>query len=269
MTEPAPPPPDRQLRLIVEYDGGALGGWQRQDNAPTVQGHLEVAAAQILQHPVTISGASRTDAGVHAIGQVACLRTPRAIALHGLRRGLNSQLPKAIAVTDVREVAADFHPRFSATGKHYRYMLLARPDRSPRWEGWAWHHGRPLDRAAMATAAAAFAGEHDFSGFRSAHCVSRTTIRRIDEIAVSAPSPELIAIDVRGNAFLHNMVRIIAGTLVEVGLGRLAADALPAIIASGDRTRAGPTAPPYGLTLVEVRYDGTRPRPGPRPRADV
>lgn len=259
MTE-APP---RQLRLIVEYDGADLGGWQRQDNAPTVQGHLEEAAARILQHPVTVTGASRTDAGVHAVGQVASLRTHRPIAAHGLRRGLNSLLPPAIAVTDVREVDDDFHPRFSATGKAYRYLVLARPDRAPRWARWAWHRPQPLDAAAMAAAAAAFVGEHDFKGFRATSCTARTTVRRIDRVTVTSPEPALLALDVSGNAFLHNMVRIIAGTLVEVGRGRLDPASMAAVIASGDRTQAGPTAPAHGLTLVEVRYDGARPRPRP------
>ena len=261
MTSPAV---DRQLRLTLEYEGTDLAGWQRQDNAPTVQGHLEVALADILQHPVRVTGASRTDAGVHALGQIACVRTFRAITLHGLRRGLNGRLPRSIAVTDVADSADDFHPRFSATGKHYRYLVLARPDRAPRWEPWAWHRGQPLDRAAMTAAAAAFVGEHDFRGFRSIKCVARTTTRRVDAVELSNPAPELLAVDVRGNAFLHNMVRIVAGTLVDVGLGRIDPTAMPAIIASGDRTRAGPTAPPHGLTLVAVFYDGSRPyRPTP------
>lgn len=258
----------RQLRLVVEYDGTDLGGWQRQANAPTVQGHLEAALTQVLQHPAAVSGASRTDAGVHALGQVATVRTERTIPPHGVRRGLNGLLPRSISVTEVTEVPADFHPRFSATGKHYRYLLLARPDRSPRWDTYAWHAPRPLDRAAMAAAGAAFLGEHDFRGFRSVKCTSRTTIRRLDAVELSNPAPELLAIDVRGNAFLHNMVRIIAGTLVDVGLGRIAPGDLPSIIASGDRSRAGPTAPPHGLTLVAVRYDGTRVAP-PRTTAAV
>ena len=230
-----------------------------------MQGHLEDACARVLQHDVRVTGASRTDAGVHALGQVATLTTARPIAPYNLRRALNSLLPRTIAVTDVDEVPADFHPRFSATGKHYRYLVLARPDRAPRWEGWAWHRPQPLDRAAMAAAAAAFLGEHDFRGFRTTSCTARTTIRRIDAIDLSSPAPELLAIDVRGNAFLHNMVRIITGTLVDVGLGRIAAADLPAIIASGERARAGPTAPAHGLTLVAVRYDGARPVRSPGP----
>src|SRR4051795_5011887 len=119
----------RHIRLVVEYDGTGLCGWQRQENGPTVQGHIEAALQRLLQHEVVVAGASRTDAGVHARGQVATFRTERPIALHGIRRGLNSLLPDAIAIRDASEVAADFHPRFSATGKLYRYTLLARPDR--------------------------------------------------------------------------------------------------------------------------------------------
>jgi tRNA pseudouridine38-40 synthase len=124
--------PVRHIRLVVEYDGTALCGWQRQANGPTVQGHLETALAQLLAHEVPVVGASRTDAGVHARGQVASFRTERAIPLHGIRRGLNSLLPAAIAVVDASEVGDDFHPRFSATGKHYRYLLYLRSERSPR-----------------------------------------------------------------------------------------------------------------------------------------
>jgi tRNA pseudouridine38-40 synthase len=251
-------PAARQIRLVVEYDGAGLGGWQRQDNAPTVQGHLEAALAKLLGHAAAVTGASRTDAGVHALGQVASFRTARPIPLHGIRRGLNSLLPPAIAVVETEEAEAGFHPRFSATGKHYRYLILARRDRSPRWGAWAWHRRTALDVDAMRAAAAAFAGERDFAALRAAGCTARTTVRRIDEVALSAPEPGLLAIDVRGNAFLRNMVRIIAGTLVDVGEGRLAAAQIPEILASRDRVRAGQTAPAHGLTLVTVRYDGRR-----------
>src|SRR5512140_3177448 len=123
----------RHIRLVVEYDGTGLCGWQRQANGPTVQGHLEAALGKLLAHEVAVVGASRTDAGVHARGQVASFRTERAIPLHGIRRGLNSLLPETIAIVDASLAAPDFHPRFSATGKHYRYLLYTRPDRSPRW----------------------------------------------------------------------------------------------------------------------------------------
>ena len=248
----------RQVRLTVEYDGTGLGGWQRQTNAPTVQGHLEAALSRLLDTPTTVAGASRTDAGVHALGQVASFRTDRTTPLHGIRRGLNSLLPPAIAITEAAEAEPAFHPRFSATGKHYRYLLLTRADRSPRWARWAWHRPRPLDVAAMEAAAAVLLGEHDFAAFRAAGCTARTTRRRIDSIALTRPEPALLALDVRGNAFLRNMVRIIAGTLVDVGEGRLTPAEVREILESLDRTRGGQTAPAHGLTLVEVRYDGTR-----------
>jgi tRNA pseudouridine38-40 synthase len=254
----------RHIRLVVEYDGTSLCGWQRQDNGPTVQGALEAALAKLLTHEVTVAGASRTDAGVHARGQVASFRTERAIPVHGIRRGLNSLLPDAIAIREATEVGDDFHPRFSATGKHYRYVILTRPDRSPRWRDRAWHLPDPLAVEAMRAGAAALVGEHDFAAFRAAGCTAKTTTRRIDGIELTHPDPELLTIEVRGNAFLRNMVRIVVGTLVEVGSGRRTESQVAEILASRDRTRAGTTAPAHGLELIEVRYDGRRPLP---PRA--
>ncbi len=256
----------RHIRLVVEYDGGSLCGWQRQDNGPTVQGHLETALASILQHDVVVTGASRTDAGVHARGQVASFRTDRAIPLHGIRRGLNSLLPDTIAVSDAREAPDDFHPRFSATGKHYRYTIFVRPARSPRWRDRAWHLVE-LDLDAMREGAAWLLGEHDFAAFRAAGCTARTTVRRIDAIDIVAaadpedPTGQVVTIDVRGNAFLRMMVRIIVGTLADVGSGRWPPSQVAEILAAKDRTKGGKTAPAHGLELVSVRYDGTRPAP--------
>lgn len=253
----------RHIRLVVEYDGTDLCGWQRQDNGPTVQGHLEAALAQLLQHPVLVGGASRTDAGVHARGQVASFRTERNIPVHGVRRALNSMLPRGIAVVEVTEVAGDFHPRFSATGKHYRYLLLTRAERSPRWRDRAWHHPGRLDPAAMLAASRALIGEHDFAAFRAAGCTAKRTVRRVEAIDIDRlpGEPDLLAIDVYGNAFLRNMVRIIVGTLVEVGEGRRSVEQVAEILAGKDRTKAGITAPPQGLELVSIRYDGRRPAP--------
>jgi tRNA pseudouridine38-40 synthase len=243
----------RHIRLVVEYDGTDLSGWQRQDNAPTVQQHLEEALARLLTHEVTVVGASRTDAGVHARGQVASFRTDRAIPLHGIRRGLNSLLPPTIAVRDAAEVDDGFHARFSASGKHYRYTILARPDRSPRWRDRAWHVPERLALPAMIEASRALLGEHDFSAFRAAGCTAKTTSRRLDAIGVTRRE-ELVWVDVQGNAFLRNMVRIIAGTLAEVGTGARPPGQVAEILASKDRTRAGITAPAHGLELWEVRY---------------
>jgi tRNA pseudouridine38-40 synthase len=251
----------RHIRLVVEYDGTQLHGWQRQHGVPSVQQHLEDALARLLQHETRVVGASRTDAGVHARGQVASFRTDRPIPLHGIRRGLNSMLPDAIAVRDAAEVPEDFHPRFSATGKHYRYTILTSRDRSPRWRDRAWHHPEPLTVSAMHDGARALIGEHDFSAFRAAGCTAKTTMRRVDSITFTRMHPHLVEVDIRGNAFLRQMVRIIVGTLVEVGSGTWMPAQVAEILASRDRTKAGRTAPAHGLELIEVRYDGSRPRP--------
>jgi tRNA pseudouridine38-40 synthase len=251
----------RHIRLVVEYDGSQLHGWQRQHNAPTVQQHLEEALGKLLTHETQVAGASRTDAGVHARGQVASFRTEREIPLHGIRRGLNSLLPDAIAVRDAREVPEEFHPRFSATGKHYQYTLLTRAERSPRFRDRAWHHPEPLNVHAMEEAARALVGEHDFCAFRAAGCTAKTTIRRVDSIALTRTLPHVLEVDIRGNAFLRQMVRIIVGTLTEVGTGKRRAAQVAEILASRDRTQAGITAPAHGLELLEVRYDGVRAAP--------
>jgi tRNA pseudouridine38-40 synthase len=248
----------RNIRLVVEYDGTGLHGWQRQLNGATVQQHLEEGLAQLLTHEVKVVGASRTDAGVHARGQVALFRTERTIPLHGVRRGLNSKLPPQIAVREASEVDDAFHPRFSATSKHYRYTLLTRADRSPLWRDRAWHFSDPIDLEAMRTGAAHLIGQHDFAAFRASGCAAKTTTRRVDEITITA-TPELLTVDVRGNAFLRNMVRIIVGTLAEVGTGDRPPSQVAEILASHERTLAGLTAPPQGLELMEVRYDGPRP----------
>jgi tRNA pseudouridine38-40 synthase len=175
-------------------------------------------------------------------------------------------LPPAIAIAEASEAADDFHPRFSATGKHYRYLLFTRAERDPRWRDRAWHHPERIDRDAMRAAAAALIGEHDFAAFRAAGCTAKRTVRRIDQIEISELAGDLagpscvLAVDVRGNAFLRNMVRIVVGTLVEVGAARRPIEQVAEILASGDRTRAGITAPAHGLELVSVSYDGRKMR---------
>jgi tRNA pseudouridine38-40 synthase len=251
----------RTIRLVVEYDGTGLGGWQRQDNAPTVQQHLEEALAQMIGAEVPVVGASRTDAGVHALGQVACFRTTTTIPTEGFRLGLTRHLPDGIAVVAADEVPADFHPRFSATGKRYRYSVFTRSARSPLLARTSWHRSVALDLAAMRAAVPHIVGERDFSAFRAAGCAARTPLRRIDSIEVSEPSPHRVDIEVRGNAFLRNMVRILVGTLMQVAEGRMPPEQVAEILASGDRVQAGQTAPAHGLCLVEVFYGA----PGPRP----
>ncbi len=243
------------MRLVLEYDGTGLCGWQRQDNGPTVQARLEDALARMTGAPTPVVGASRTDAGVHALGQVASFETSTSIPCDGFRMGLNSILPPAIAVVAADEAPPGFHPRFSATGKHYRYTVLTRSSRSPLLRNRAWHRpGLVLDLGAMRETASYLVGERDFSALRAAGCTARTTVRRLDEIAISEPEPHRLELDVRGNAFLRNMVRILVGTLVEVGEGRFTPGQVVEIVKSGDRTRAGQTAPAQGLCLVEVLY---------------
>jgi tRNA pseudouridine38-40 synthase len=245
----------RTIKLVVEYDGTGLCGWQRQDNGPTVQQHLEEVLAQMTGGPAPVVGASRTDAGVHALGQVVSFRTEATIPLDGFRLGMNSLLPPAIAVVSAEEVAADFHARFSARGKCYRYALWTRSSRAPLIRHQVWHKGgATLDLAAMREAAGALPGERDWSAFRAAGCTAKTAVRRIDSVEVSQPDAHRFEIEVRGNAFLRNMVRILVGTLVDVGQGRIDPGQVGEIVASCDRTRAGPTAPAHGLTLVEVMY---------------
>lgn len=243
----------RTIRLVLEYDGTGLAGWQRQDNAPTIQQHVEEALSAMTKQPVRITGASRTDAGVHAEGQVAAFRTETSIPVHGFRRGLNALLPPAIAVVAAHEVNAAFHPRFDSRGKHYRYRVWNRAERSPLAARTTWHRPYPLDLAAMRAGAARLLGERDFSAFRASGCTAAHAVRRIDRIEIEADG-DAVTIHVRGNAFVRNMVRILAGTLVAVGEGRTTSDELSAIVASRDRTRAGVTAPPQGLALVRVFY---------------
>ena len=244
----------RTIKLTLEYEGTGLCGWQRQANGPTVQQHLEEALASMLKQETPVVGASRTDAGVHALGQVAHFHSDARVPLHGFRRGLNGLLPPAIAVVACHEAAPGFHARFHSRGKHYRYTLFTRAERSPLLRHRAWHCPRALDLEAMRRAADRMLGERDFAAFQAAGCTARTTRRRVSAVAITQPTPHLVHIDVRGNAFLRNMVRIMAGTLVDVGVGRLDAEAIETILASGDRTRAGRTAPAHGLTLVEVFY---------------
>jgi tRNA pseudouridine38-40 synthase len=250
----------RRIRLVVEYDGTDFAGWQRQPRSPTIQAALEDALLRLTGERLVVHGAGRTDAGVHALGQVAAITTASPLPAETLRRALCALLPPAISVVAADEVEASFDPRRHARGKLYRYRIWNRPSRSPHEARHAWHRTRPLDDAAMAEAAALLIGEHDFAAFRAADCERRTTVRRVFSLAVRRSGP-LVTVEVEATAFLKNMVRIIVGTLDEVGRGRLSPDAVAAILAGRDRAAAGPTAPPHGLFLVEVHYD--RPMAGP------
>jgi tRNA pseudouridine38-40 synthase len=245
----------RGIRLTLEYDGTDFAGWQRQPAARSVQGVVEDTLAEMTGARVILRGAGRTDAGVHARAQVAAFATESAIPALAFMRGLNSMLPRDLGVVDAVEVSPDFEPRRAARGKHYAYRLWNRPARSPLHARWSWHVLAPLDEAAMAEAAAALLGEHDFTTFRAAGCDAQHPVRVLRRAALVREEAELLAIHLEATAFLRGMARIIAGTLVEVGLGRRPAGGVAADLAARDRARAGRTAPAHGLTLERVIFE--------------
>jgi tRNA pseudouridine38-40 synthase len=246
-----------RYRLTVEYDGTDFVGWQRQANGPSVQAAIEEALHEMLGVPTAVRGAGRTDAGVHALGQVAHFDAAARIPLHGYQRGLNALLPRSIAIRDVQEAAPDFDARFSARGKLYRYAIWTAPTRAPLRERYVWHLRRNLDTVKMEAAAALLVGKHDFNAFRAADCERHTTVRTLSRLAIARPNPsdlDLLTIEVEADAFLKNMVRIIVGTLCEVGFGKRAVSDMQRILDGRDRRQAGVTAPPQGLCMVRVDY---------------
>jgi len=243
----------RTVRLIIEYDGTNYAGWQIQPNGLAVQQVVEEALGKILKAPVRLHSSGRTDAGVHARGMVAIFRTEANIPLRAFADGLNTLLPPDIAVREASEALPGFNPRADATGKHYRYRIYNGRRRSPLARLYSWYMRGELDIAAMERAAAFFIGEHDFAAFRSTGCAAESTVRRIDSVQIGRDG-DFIHIDVRGSGFLRNMVRIMVGTLVEVGLGKRVADDIPVLFERPDRGAAGMTAPSHGLCLMEVFY---------------
>ena len=248
----------RRIKLIVEYDGTDFSGWQRQDNSPSVQATIEDALAQMTGGLTRIRGAGRTDAGVHALGQVAHFDTEAHIPLHGFQRGLNTLLPRSISIRNVEEVTDDFDARFSAQGKLYRYQIWNSPSRSPLSDRFVWHVPQALDFGAMRAAAHLLQGQHEFDSFRASDCERKTTRRNLFRLAVvqpEAPQAEpLVWVEAEADAFLKNMVRVLVGTLVEVGKNRRDPESMTGLLAARDRRLAGITAPPHGLTLVRVHY---------------
>jgi tRNA pseudouridine38-40 synthase len=243
-------------RLILEYDGGDFEGWQSQPGEHrTVQDVLEAAVAQVTGEVVRVLAAGRTDSGVHAEAQVAVLvlGAPREAA--ALLRALNGALPPDVAVRDCSEVPEGFHPRFAARGKLYRYRIWNRAERSPLRRDRSYWVRAPLDVGAMRAAAAELLGEHDFAAFQASGSQIVSTRRRLDRVDVLGEAGGEIVVEVEGPGFLRHMVRILVGTLLEVGLGRRRAEGMTEILAGRDRTRAGRTAPAAGLTLVRIDYD--------------
>jgi tRNA pseudouridine38-40 synthase len=266
----------RVLKLTIAYDGRDLVGWQRQSEGTSVQGLLEEALGRIDGAPVAIVGAGRTDAGVHATGQVASAPVRCRHDAATLVRALNAVLPAVVRVVAVDEAPPGFNARFAARGKTYHYRIGNGPTMSPFAAPFAWHVPWALDLAAMDAAARTLEGEHDFAAFQSAGSAVTTSTRRLFEsrVAVAPPGPSigpvpqaddggsrLLVYHVRGSGFLRHMVRAIAGTLVEVGSGRLTPDDVRGLVTPASGRRGGPTAPAHGLCLASVDYaaGGTEP----------
>ena len=243
-----------RFKLTIEYDGGPFASWQRQDNGPSVQAALEEAARAYCQAEIQVQGAGRTDAGVHALGQVAHLDLPRDDPPEVVANALNAHLrPHPIAVLKAEKVADDFHARFSATERGYLYRIVNRRAPAVLEEGHAWWVVPPLDAAAMHDAAQVLIGKHDFSSFRAAACQAESPVRTLDEITVTRAG-DLINVTARARSFLHHQVRNILGTLKFVGEGKWTKADVQRALEARDRAAAGPTAPPDGLYLTHVKY---------------
>ena len=243
----------KRILLSVEYDGTGYAGWQRQSNGLAVQQVLEEALSRACGETVTVTGSSRTDAGVHALAQQVHFDTGCSIPPEKYPFVLNTMLPPDIRVQKGRQVPPDFHARFLSCGKTYTYRILNRRHGSALARNQCWHIPVPLDFASMEASLPPLLGTHDFAAFQAAGGTAKTTVRTL-ELAQLTRDGDWMTLTVSGNAFLYNMVRIIAGTLGEIGLGRLEPDAFARALESRNRLDLGMTAPPQGLTLAEVRY---------------
>ncbi len=243
----------RRLLLTVQYDGTDYHGFQRQPDVPTIQSEIERALSRLLDEHVTIVGAGRTDAGVHALGQTVTFDTDRPIPTERVPQALNLILPNAISCVGATEVGADFHPRYDAVGKLYGYRILNRELPSPFIGRYAWHIREPLDAPRMAAAAATLLGRHDFAAFSSAGGSASTSVRTLTRLDVERHG-DLVELRAEADGFLYMMVRRLVGALVEIGLGNLSAEELGRILRGRDRTKAVWIAPPQGLSLIKVIY---------------
>jgi tRNA pseudouridine38-40 synthase len=241
------------IKLTVEYDGTNYHGWQTQPNGQTIQAVLERALSVLFSEAIRIIGSGRTDAGVHALGQVANFQTDKNFDRHRLLRGLNALTPRDITIRDAEVVGDSFDARRDGRARIYHYQILNRPTPSPFYLNRAWHLHAPLDIEAMRAALCCLLGEHDFSSFRAAGCEADHPVRKVYETSLERRG-ELLVYTIEATAFLRHMVRNIVGSLVEVGHGVRAPRSFAELLAARDRTRAGITAPAHGLYLMEVKY---------------
>ncbi|MDO4262293.1 MAG: tRNA pseudouridine(38-40) synthase TruA [Eubacteriales bacterium] len=245
----------KRIKLVVAYDGTNYRGWQIQKNGETIESALNRAIGELTGEEVHVQGSSRTDSGVHAMGNVAVFDTESRMAAEKFSYALNQRLPEDIRIQHSCEVSADFHPRYQKTIKTYEYRILNREFPLPVHRFHTYFTYRPLDVERMRRAAGYLVGEHDFQSFCAAGAQVKTTVRTIYELTV-AQERDLIVIRVTGSGFLYNMVRIIAGTLMKIGGGEWEPSYMEDILAARDRRAAGPTAPAKGLTLMEIRFLG-------------
>lgn len=244
----------KRVKLVVAYDGTNYHGWQVQDNGITIEEVLNRTISELVQEDIKVIGASRTDAGVHACGNVAVFDTESRIPGDKFSFALNQRLPEDIRIQESCEVDADFHPRYADTVKTYEYNILNRRFELPSKRLFAAFCYYPMDIERMNQAAAYLVGEHDFKSFCSAGAQVQTTVRTIYAVNVTKED-DMVHIRITGNGFLYNMVRIIAGTLMQVGTGLMEPEQVKEILEARDRSKAGPTAVAKGLTLVEIRYE--------------
>jgi tRNA pseudouridine38-40 synthase len=243
------------VKLLLEYDGTRYVGWQVQPNGPSIQAEVERALSRLHARPVRVVAAGRTDAGVHARGQVASFPEARPLPLSAYVKGMNALLPEDVAVREAAVMPDGFDARRDARGKRYRYRVENLATRAPLGRLQAWQVFRPLDVAAMRAAAAPLLGRHDFSSFQASDCVADHAVRELRRLDVEGEAGGTIEVVAEATAFLKHMVRNLVGTLVEVGLGARDAATIPGLLAAQDRTLAGRTAPPQGLVLEQVFYE--------------
>ena len=244
----------RRIKLTVAYDGTNYHGWQYQPGSPTIEGELNKHLSELFKEEIIVIGASRTDSGVHALCNVAVFDTEARIPAERVAYALNQRLPEDIRIRKSEEVVSDFHPRKQATRKTYEYKIVNEEFSNPTERLYAHFTYVPLDENKMQEAADYLIGEHDFQSFCAAGSTAQTTVRTIYDITVERKET-IISIKVTGNGFLYNMVRIIAGTLIEVGKGRFKPEQVKEILEAKDRTKAGPTAPAKGLMLYQYQFE--------------